>query len=386
MKLLIINNIPTPYRIFMFNLLWEVGKEYDFNVDFFFQSRREKHRPWKPEDFLIRFPYTYSCKPFTHNPYEIFTRRTLNLDIIQKIIFGNYDFVMFAPSMSITNWIAAILPTVKANKLLYTESNLIALKNDNIFTRVIRRFIYSRFTATVCPGERAFGLVNYIAPVMEKRPNIFLPNIVDNEIFIEDGRKLRLRGEELRKELGLPVDKLIIISVGIAPCKGVSLALRTIALTPGNYLVLYLGDGPNREDLKSEAESKGISERVQFLGLQSEQNLLKYLAVADWFLHPAIYDASPLSCVEALSIGLPLAVSRQTGNSPEIIDNGKNGIIFDSDDPDDFVCALSRIVNSDETTRSKMGARSRELADERFNPTNVAHGFFKTLSKVSLCR
>ena len=55
-RLLTVNNVPTPYRTFMFNLMHAKGLERDIEFSVAFRRRREAHRSWKPEDFDMRFP------------------------------------------------------------------------------------------------------------------------------------------------------------------------------------------------------------------------------------------------------------------------------------------------------------------------------------------
>lgn len=378
-NLLIVNNIPTPYRAFMYNILYKVGKYYNINTYVIFQSRREKHRYWNPDEIIINFPHHFSKIPFSNNYYDCFSRFTFNCDVLSAILNSKYDYIMFAPSMSITNWIGSLLPSANVTKILYSEANIISLKKNILPVRLFRSLIYSRFDISVCPGIRAFELVRYIAPLMINRPEITLPNIVNDDLFFNVGRKLRNRKDDLRKELGLQNENIIIISIGILPCKGTSIMLDAISEISGNYQVIYLGDGFNRKELISKSARLGILNRVLFLGQKSENDIVRYLAAADWFLHPALYDASPLACVEALCVGLPMAVSQQTGNSPEVVINGTNGYIFDSYNPIEILNTLKKLVNLDEKKRSAMSAKSIELSDKYFNPTNVANNFFMKL-------
>ena len=47
-RLLTVNNVPTPYRTFMFNLMHAKGLERDIEFSVAFRGRREAHRSWKP--------------------------------------------------------------------------------------------------------------------------------------------------------------------------------------------------------------------------------------------------------------------------------------------------------------------------------------------------
>ena len=380
-RLLIINNIPTPYRTFMYNTLYDVGKHYDFDVTVAFQARRETRRVWKPEDFQMHFPHRFS-RGVRGRPNEFFTRSTLNLDLLWTIRTHKYDYITIAPSMSVANWISAVLPTRKAKKLMWIEVNRLALKNDYWPVRMFRRALYRGFDGTVCPGKRAFECVCYIRPAMAKKPVVYLPNLADTGAFTQKVGVYRADREALRAELGVGKDMLMMLGIGIAPCKGWHLALPAIAEVPGDFRLFLLGDDPGRRDLEDIARKLKVEGRVRFLGNVSENGVLRHLAAADWFLHAATWDCSPLACVEAVCAGLPMAVSRQTGNAPEVLEEGLNGLTFDPCDHDEFVTAIREMIALPESQRESFGRESERIAGEKFDPVACARRFFVALSEI----
>jgi len=370
----------------MYNTLYEKGKEYDVDVHVAFQARREARRPWKAEDFDMRFPHFISKGIFKKQgkAKELFGRSTLNLDILSDIISGEYDYIMMAPSQSINNWIASVLPVGKSIKLLFSEANRTRLNLDYLPIRLFRRLLYARFDGSVCPGHRAFELISYIAPSMKTKPVIWLPNIVDRSLFAEYGRELRSDIKKVRTRLGLPKDQLIIVGVGIIKCKGPHIAIKAAASVPGNYRILFLGDSPHKTELEKQIRDLQLEEKIFLIGRMPEGKVVEYLAAADWFIHPAIYDSSPLCCVEAVSVGLPMAVSRQTGNAPETVEENVNGFTFVPTDPQEMKDCLQRILDTPAKEREKMESASRELANERFDPDKVSSSFFEEILKVTI--
>jgi glycosyltransferase involved in cell wall biosynthesis len=383
-KLLIVNNIPTPYRTFMYNTLYNKGKEYDVDVHVAFQARREARRPWKPEDFNMRFPHFISNGVFKKRSKakEFFNRSTLNLDILSQIKSGEYDYILMPPSMSVNNWIASVLPAGKSLKLLYSEANRTSLNLDYLPVRIFRRLLYSQFDASICPGHRAFELIGYIAPSMKAKPVIWLPNIIDSSLFITDARTLRNNKEKIRTQLNLPNNQLIIIGVGTVKSKGSHLVLNAAASIPGNYKILFLGDSPQTTELEKQIKNLKLEEKISLTGQKPEDEVVKYLAAADWFIHPALHDPSPLACIEAVSAGLPMAVSKQTGNAPETVEENINGFTFDPTNPQEMKDCLRRILDAPVEECKKMESASRELADKRFDPNKVSSAFFEGILKI----
>ena len=90
-------------------------------------------------------------------------------------------------------------------------------------------------------------------------------------------------------------------------------------------------------------------------------------------------DPSPLVCLEALIAGMPLAVSVYTGNMPEIVQHNLNGFIFDPVDSKDVQGCLHKMVSLSPSDRTEMANKSKQIADEHFDPDRVLTRFFDEL-------
>jgi glycosyltransferase involved in cell wall biosynthesis len=73
----------------------------------------------------------------------------------------------------------------------------------------------------------------------------------------------------------------------------------------------------------------GVGERFRFLGLQSQDNLLKLYAEADIFVMPSLTEAFGVVFLEAMAAGLPV-IGTRVGGVPEIIDDRYNGILVEA--------------------------------------------------------
>ena len=385
-RLLIINNIPTPYRTFMFNKMHEKGLELGIETSVAFQARREARRSWKPEDFDMRFPYCISTGLGLGRikPKEYFSFRVINVDIIAEVGSGRYDWVMMSPFMSVTNLITSVQPAGKTIKLLWSESHALSSRHQGWLAQRSRRFLCRRYAALICPGRRAVEFVLQYDPRAAEKPVIYLPNIVDSSIFIHRVKEYRKRCRDIRTELGIKEGELLIVGVGrITSAKGFDLLIDAAAKAQGNYRVVLLGGGPFRDAWLSRIADLGLANKVSMPGECSQEVLARYLASADWFIHPARLDASPLVTIEATCSGLPLAISKQTGNSPETIEEGVNGFTFDPCHSDEMIGCLQRILATDAERRREMGAASARMAKERFDPDMVVDRFFQCLLGLS---
>lgn len=71
--------------------------------------------------------------------------------------------------------------------------------------------------------------------------------------------------------------------------------------------LLYMGDGPLREEVERYIAEKGLEGSVELLG--SVENVEDYLSAADIFLLPSLYEGLPFAAVEAQASGLPCILS-----------------------------------------------------------------------------
>jgi glycosyltransferase involved in cell wall biosynthesis len=381
-KLLIVNNIPTPYRAFMFNTLFEVGKEFGVDVSVVFQSQQERRRFWKPEEMEMHFPHTFGKRAFWRrgSPVKYFTGLTINLDIIRQISWGGYEYVLMGNMQSATQWLSSFLPIGKTFRLLWTESNLDSTNRKRGPAKWLKRFLLGRCAALVCPGERAVECVRFFNSQAAAKPVLWLPNIVDDSIFVERLRQARANRESIRQQLGVTPEECLFLGIGRhIDYKGFGHLIEAFREIHGRYRLILLGDGPLHETWRQRVESIGLSNSILLPGNVGEMEVVRHMAAADWFIHPALQDPSPLVMIEATMAGLPVAVSRQVGNAPETVVDGQNGFVFDTNEHRGLVRVIQRMLDMPVDQRQAMGQRSAELARERFDPRHVAERFFRDM-------
>lgn len=100
-----------------------------------------------------------------------------------------------------------------------------------------------------------------------------------------------------------------LVSVGrLAEQKNFSVLFPTLAQLPEARLQL-VGDGPLSDQLRGEAASHGVADRVEFLGHLPHLEGLRIAAKADIFVQPSLFEGRSIALLEAAALGLPLLVS-----------------------------------------------------------------------------
>ena len=188
-------------------------------------------------------------------------------------------------------------------------------------------------------------------------------NTVDVEGFGEQVDRLAGRRRELRGELGLGEDDVVVVSVArLAPEKRHDLLIRAVAAAADPRLVLLLvGDGPERGALERLAASAGV--RLVLAGDRSWERIVETYVAADVFALLSERETWGVVVNEAAACGLPLVLSDQVGAAADLLVDGENGSLVPAGDVAAAAAALSRLAQ-DRETRLAAGARSRRARAE----------------------
>lgn len=133
---------------------------------------------------------------------------------------------------------------------------------------------------------------------------------------------------------------------------------------PQTKLVI-VGDGPMQRQLQQQAARAQLQDMVEFTGPLFGKEKLRRYHQADLFIFPSEKEGFVLSVLEAMAAGLPLLVPNSLG-FPEAVEDGKNGLLADPTDVDDWVARAERMLFSQRLSTS-MGKASREMAVKKFS-------------------
>ena len=132
---------------------------------------------------------------------------------------------------------------------------------------------------------------------------VIIPNGIDPKDFpwIERG--------EARESLGLSNNATVLLFIGrMEESKGVGLLLNALRAIPEAILVVA-GAGPYLEPFRTLAAKDPSVSRVRILGPVRKERFLLYSA-ADLFCLPSRNEGQPVSLLEAMAMGTPVATSR----------------------------------------------------------------------------
>lgn len=120
--------------------------------------------------------------------------------------------------------------------------------------------------------------------------------------------------------------------------KGTQSLIEAAAQLP--YKLKLIGDGPMSQELKNKCQE--LKAPVEFMGHQEWDEIKKTVSKARFAIMPSIvYENNPLSVIEALCLGTPVLGAR-IGGIPELIEEGKNGLIFESGNVENMVETIKK--------------------------------------------
>jgi len=119
---------------------------------------------------------------------------------------------------------------------------------------------------------------------------------------------------------------------------------KLLAGTP-DLLYLIVGEGDDREDLRRLAESRGIGERVRFVGNVTDDDLVGYYRLADAFVMPSTKEGFGIVFLEAAAAGASVIGGNSDG-SVDALAEGEIGAMIDPKDVGTIVAALEAALAS----------------------------------------
>lgn len=130
-------------------------------------------------------------------------------------------------------------------------------------------------------------------------------------------------------------------------------------------LVLVGEDEGQRKMLEERAEKLGIKDKVVFTGHITDDEMFKSsYSACDVFILPSEYEAFGLVLLEAMACEKPCVATR-VGGVPEVIDEGKNGLLVEYGNQDQLARAIIELLG-DEPKRKNMGRAGRERVKDNF--------------------
>lgn len=359
-RIVIITNIPSPYRVDLFYYLQKNTGEYEIYI--LYASKNEDNRSWEIDKnkmvnsyFLdsrtIKIPFRFDTK-YIHISKGV--KRVLEKLQPSLVIGAEYN-----PT------VLQALRYCRMKKVPYiswTDGTLYTERNINLLQKLFRRYVIRRACAYIASSTKAReAQIAYGA----KEEGCFISFLtVDLDKYILEG-KAREKGR--------------ILYVGsLIERKGADLLLKALQKIETDYTMVLAGSGPEEKQLKKLAEELGIEKRVEFSGYLSQEKLRKEYERSSIFVLPTREDCFALVILEAMCAGLPVVSSKYADGAYDLIKQGENGYIVDPYDTAQLQNCIQKLLENP-AEAARMGQNSLKNL-QKFRFEEVSKGFWKAVS------
>jgi N-acetyl-alpha-D-glucosaminyl L-malate synthase BshA len=190
-------------------------------------------------------------------------------------------------------------------------------------------------------------------------------NFVNCDVYV---RKPELVAS-LRPRFAEPDEKLFVHLSNFRPVKRVTDVVEVFAriakVMPARLMLI--GDGPDRSSAEYLALKYDVRDRIHFMGKQD--NVSELLPVADLMIMPSEMESFGLAALEAMACGVP-PIATRVGGVPELIHDGKNGLLFEIGDVEGMAAAAISLLR-DEPRFHAMIHAARKTAQDRFCASRI---------------
>lgn len=224
-----------------------------------------------------------------------------------------------------------------------------------------RRLLLVSARGVVVPSRTLEG----IATEIWKLPRD-LVQLIPNGIRLEDF-PAGTRNPDLRAELGIPADAIVVGSVGhLRPEKNPVRLVHAFAEMESDAHLLILGDGPERDAVEQATREHGLEARVHLAGHRRE--VAPFYAAMDLFAISSDTEQMPVALLEAMASGLAVA-STDVGDVAHMLGDDQRDLIVPHAEKGTNE-ALGRALNTlvrDEARRTRLGRANRTRVEERYS-------------------
>jgi glycosyltransferase involved in cell wall biosynthesis len=262
---------------------------------------------------------------------------------------------------------------------------------DGADVSLIKRKIVRSLDRWTAKGgnERLIAVSNYVKESANRHLRVPLDSIdlVYNPIDIDALTDAPATSRaELLRSCGLPSDSFMLLNVArLSPQKGLVYALRALPSIrhrfPSAHLVSVGATTDPRwtEQLEREATELGVKDHFHVMG--ARRDVTRFLRACDVFIFPSLYEGLGIALIEAMAAGCA-CVASSAGPIPEVVSDGKDGILVPPADAEAIAAAVCRLLE-DESERLRLGTAASKTAFSRFQPQQSADELTRIYESVS---
>jgi glycosyltransferase involved in cell wall biosynthesis len=377
--LVVLTNIPTPYRSSFFEALAEEADRSGVGVEVWYCATTEQGRHWPFDPRAQRYPFKVleGWHPRCFDMTAHFNPGVARL--IRKV---RPAWILTAGAWNMPSAIlAALTRRPVTNCLFWSEGHSDAVLHATGLVATLRRAVLRQFDGFAVPNRRSEEFIRHETGELHV-PMIQLPNTVDETFYRPPSKEERnaARGA-VRVD---PEHTLVFCAARLETHKGVRELVegwtRLSASRRKRAVLAIAGDGALRRDLEAAARiASADGTDIRLLGQLPQSEMRRWFFASDLLIHPSHRDPNPLTPIEAGLSGLPLILSVKAGNAFDIINEGHTGFLIPSITPQMIATTLDHALGLDRMSLAEMGREAEKHTRNQFARHAVAKHFIEAL-------
>jgi glycosyltransferase involved in cell wall biosynthesis len=179
-----------------------------------------------------------------------------------------------------------------------------------------------------------------------------IPNGYDENLFKP------LPSKAMRKKLGLPLNKPILLSVGnLVDVKGHTYlidAMDIVLKKQTDVMLVIIGSGPLKERLQKKVNKLGLNGKIMLVGRKPHNEIPVWMNASDLFVLPSLGEGFPTVVPEAMACGKPV-IGTCVGGVQEAVANESVGVLVSPKDPEMLAQAILEALDRKWVPRTIVG-------------------------------
>jgi len=358
-KLAIVTTHPIQYYAPLFRQLAKIGSA-DLKV--FYTKGTSENMQFEPDfgksiawDIPLLDGYDYHFSENKAKKSNGFLS-IINKNLIEEISDWQADQILvfgwsYLSHLNVMNYFSGKIPV-----FFRGDSNLLDEKAGlkTILRRLFLKWVYSKV-------DIAFyvGIANkqyYLKHGLAESQLVFAPHAVENERFSAIDYAIVQKAKEWRVELGIGENEKAVLFVGkFINKKNPKLLLDAFKRVENKKLhLIFVGNGPLENEMKSVGDTLP---NIHFIPFQNQSQMPIIYLLGDIFCLPSKGPGETwgLAVNEAMACGKAVLVSNKCGCVFDLVENGLNGYVFQSENEQELAARLAQMLDGD---LQKMGNAS----------------------------
>lgn len=223
----------------------------------------------------------------------------------------------------------------------------------NLIRRLVLKRVYRNIDLAFYVGKN--NKAYFLKHGLKEKQLVFAPHAIDNERFYDDKEnQYQEKAQKRRKDLGISGSDTLLLFVGKFEAKKNPLLLIEAAKHLPGYKFLFVGNGDLERQMKSKAGAN-----VFFLPFQNQSQMPIIYRLSDVYVLPSKGPGETwgLAVNEAMACGKAVLVSDKVGCAVDLVKNGENGYVFESENLPDLIEKIKLMKNKTKT----FGKKSNEI-------------------------